>query len=501
MRNNFLLISCTLAVLIPCSVSAQETIPPRLSLGQAIEIARSSNPGFLQTRNDEALADWNVRQAWGQLLPSASAAGGLNWQGSGETQLPGSLTLGDLGFSDLPSYYGSSYSLGLNYSLNWATILGPKQTKADRRSTIAGIGVAESNLLQQVTAAYLELLRQEDAVRVAGQQLENSRFNLRLAQGQLEVGQVTPIDVAQADVQVGRSEVVVLQTQNRANTSRMRLLQLLGQPVDQDFETTTEFELTEPTLDLAQLSAMAVGGNPELQRRRYSWEASSIGVRSAWSQYMPSLNLSTGWSAFTREASSTAFQIAQQEAQVQSAFSNCSFNNELYSRLANPLPPRDCGQIAFTEADRNAIISANDQFPFSFVGSPPSFRMTVSVPIFSGLSRQRNIEAARLQREDLSQQIREQELQVQADLAIGLENVRTAYQSARLEERNRELAQQQLNLARERYRLGATTFVELVNAQTLFAQADADRTMSIFTYHDTVTNLEALVGASLRSQN
>jgi len=361
--------------------------------------------------------------------------------------------------------------------------------------------VAESNLLQQVTAAYLELLRQEDAVRVAGQQLENSRFNLRLAQGQLEVGQVTPIDVAQADVQVGRSEVVVLQTQNRANTSRMRLLQLLGQPVDQDFETTTEFELMEPTWDLAQLSAMAVGGNPELQRRRYSWEASSIGVRSAWSQYMPSLNLSTGWSAFTREASSTAFQIAQQEAQVQSAFSNCSFNNELYSRLANPLPPRDCGQIAFTEADRNAIISANDQFPFSFVGSPPSFRMTVSVPIFSGLSRQRNIEAARLQREDLSQQIREQELQVQADLAIGLENVRTAYQSARLEERNRELAQQQLNLARERYRLGATTFVELVNAQTLFAQADADRTMSIFTYHDTVTNLEALVGASLRSQN
>ena len=127
--------------------------------------------------------------------------------------------------------------------------------------------------------------------------------------------------------------------------------------------------------------------------------------------------------------------------------------------------------------------------------------MTVSIPIFSGLSRQRNVEAARLQRDDFSQQIREQELQVQADLAIGLANVRTAYQSALLEERNRELAEQQLNLARERYQLGAITFVELVDAQTLFAQADADRMIAIFAYHDAVTNLEALVGASLRSQN
>lgn len=501
MKKLLRLLICLPALLTPFSLEAQDRVPARLSLADAIEIARSTNPGFLQTRNDEALADWNVRQAWGQLLPSASASGGLSWQGSGETQLPGSLTLGDLGFTDQPSYYGSSYSLGLNYSLTWATILGPKQTKADRRSTLAGIGVAESNLVQQVTTAYVESLRQEDAVRIAEQQLENARFNLRLAQGQLEVGQVTPIDVGQAEVQVGRSEVNVLQTRNRYTTSRMRLLQLLGLPVDQDFETVTEFALTEPSWDLAQLSTMAVGGNPELQRRRSSFEAADIGVSSAWSQYMPSLNLSTGWSGFTREASSTAFQIAQQEAQIQSAISNCFFTNELYSRLANPLPAQDCSQYTFTDSDRNAIISGNDQFPFNFVGSPPSFRMTVSIPIFSGLSRQRNVEAARLQREDLSQQIREQELQVQADLAIGLENVRTAYQSALLEERNRELAEQQLNLARERYQLGAITFVELVDAQTLSAQADADRTVAVFAYHDAVTILEALVGASLRSQN
>ena len=151
-----------------------------------------------------------------------------------------------------------------------------------------------------------------------------------------------------------------------------------------------------------------------------------------------------------------------------------------------------------TDAQQDAITSANNQFPFNFVGSPPSVGLQISIPIFQGLSRQRNLEAARLQRDDLVERVREQELALEADLAIGLANARTLYQSALLEERNRELADQQLRLARERYQLGAITFVELVDAQTVLAQAEADRIGAVFAYHDSVTTLEALVGTSLR---
>jgi outer membrane protein len=109
------------------------------------------------------------------------------------------------------------------------------------------------------------------------------------------------------------------------------------------------------------------------------------------------------------------------------------------------------------------------------------------------------VEAARVQRDDAIEQIREQEIALEADLAIGLANARTAYQSALLEERNRQLAEQQLTLARERYQLGEITFVDLVNAQTVLAQAEVDRIQAVFAYHDIVTNLEALVGTSLRN--
>lgn len=478
-------------------LAAQQPVPTRLSLEDALEIARGSNPGFLQTRNDAALADWGVREAWGQLMPSANASIGASWQGAGEQRF-GSLTLGDLGFGDQPSYYFSNYNIGLSYSLSWANLLGPRQANADRRTTLAQIDAAELDLEMNVTNAYVEMLRREEGVRIAEQQLENADFNLRLAQGQLEVGSVTPIDVGQAEVQVGRAQVTVLQSRNAFDTARMRLLQLLGLPVVQDFEPTTQFPLMEPTWELDELIGIAVADNPTLRSRRWATEAADIGVSSAKSGYLPTFSVSTGWSGFTREASSTDFQIAQAQSQVASSIASCVRTNELYARLADPLPSIDCSRLAFTDAQRSAIIAQNSQFPFDFERSPPSIGFSLSIPIFQGLSRQRQLEAARLQRDDLVEQVREQELALQADLAIGLANARTLYQSALLEERNRELADQQLRLARERYQLGIVTFVELVDAQTVLAQAESDRISAVFAYHDAVTTLEALVGAPLR---
>jgi outer membrane protein len=345
----------------------------------------------------------------------------------------------------------------------------------------------------------VDLLRQQEALRLAELQLENNEFNLRLAQGQLEVGQVTPIDVGQAEIQVGRSEVTVLQTRNLLSTAHMRLLQQLGLSVAQDYELSTGFELSEPTWTLDALTSMAQRQNPTLEARRRSKESADIGVSSARSAYMPSLSISTGWSGFTRQASSTDFQVMQAEAQVAGSVASCVQTNNLYSRLADPLPVLDCSRFVFTDSNRQAITDGNRAFPFSFEGSPPSVSLGVSIPIFQGLSRQRNLEAARLQRDDLGYQVREQELALEADISIGLANVRTAYESALLEERNRALADQQLRLARERYRLNAITFIELVDAQTLLAQADRDRVFAVFFYHDSVTSLEALVGSSLRN--
>ena len=107
--------------------------------------------------------------------------------------------------------------------------------------------------------------------------------------------------------------------------------------------------------------------------------------------------------------------------------------------------------------------------------------------------------AARVAEEDVQFQLRSSELAMRTDIASGLANLRTSYQAALIEEENQVWADEQLRLAQERYRLGAATFLELVEAETVKAQADRERIAAIYAYHDALASMESLVGTSLRT--
>ena len=68
-----------------------------------------------------------------------------------------------------------------------------------------------------------------------------------------------------------------------------------------------------------------------------------------------------------------------------------------------------------------------------------------------------------------------------------------AYQTVRLQEENTRRAQEELRLAQERYQLGAGTFLELLDSQTLATQAEVDQIESVFAFHQALTSLEAAV--------
>ena len=484
--------------LLPRETAAQDIVPIALTLEEAIDIARQNNPALQAVRNNEDVASWNVRSAYGGLFPSASLNGGVSWQGAGE-QTFGSLTFDDLGFTNQPSFLFSNYGISLDYQINGRTLMAPGQAKADRVATRAQVVGAEADLVFQVTQGYIEVLRQIEQVRVSEQQRERANFNLRLAAAQLAVGSATGVDVAQAEVAVGRSEVTILQTANALETARIRLLQQMGADLYSPFVPTTPFALSEPRWDRDELYQLGLESNPNLRSLRASRSSSSYGVRMAKSTYLPTLNLSARTSGFTRRASSTALSIQQGELQAQSSIQNCLFFNDLFSRLTSPLPSQDCSALAFTDADAQLIRSQNSSFPFGFTGQPPTLGLSISLPIFQGLSRQRQITEARVQLDDLDLNLREQELALRADIATTLATVRAAYQSALIEEQNQTLADEQLRLARERFTVGLADFLELLEAETLKVEADREQIAAIFAYHDFLANLEAVVGTSLRT--
>ena len=97
---------------------------------------------------------------------------------------------------------------------------------------------------------------------------------------------------------------------------------------------------------------------------------------------------------------------------------------------------QDCGRFAYTEAIGREALAANDVFPFQFSEQPPSFGITVSLPIFDGLTRERQLQQARADADDASQLRRQEELNRRALVINAYHNLLTAWQSVGLEQRN-----------------------------------------------------------------
>lgn len=470
-----------------------------LSLTEALDLARRNNPDYLARANDATSADWAVREAYGALLPGASASSSLSWQGAG-TQRIGIFTGEDFGLGSTTSYYSSSYSLSLNYRLTGAALLAPGREKANRRATEAGIAFERSSLETTVVQQYLALRRAQDGVILAREELDRTDENLRLARARAAVGAVAELEAAQAEVERGRAEVALVQAEGDAETQRFALIQLVGIDLDSDLMLTTTFEVMELPWTLEELIAQARESNPELSSARATENASDVSVRMARTAYLPSLSISTGLTGYTREAGNVQYLIDQARNQVQGAREQCEYENMLSARLVQPLPgrPADCSTFVLTPQREAQIRAGNSVFPFSFEREPLGVSLTLSLPIFEGFARERQVEEAKVAAEDASLRVRSTELRVRRAVATAYSALRTARRSVELEERNRALADRQLALARERYRLGSGTFIELKEAETAKARADRSHLSALYQFHEGLASLEGVLGRSLR---
>ncbi|MFC1791461.1 TolC family protein [Gemmatimonadota bacterium] len=391
---------------------AQE-IQGTLTLGEALRLARHNNPGFLSTANDAGPAEWGVRQAWGDFLPS------FNTSISGQYLAPGSPSFGifdagDLGLA-VTDYFFSGYSLTASYSLRGSSLFGLASARADRNATQAGIRAAEYTLESVVTAQYLIALRARDGVEVARTLLERAAQNFELADARAEVGAVIATDAKQAEVEQGRAQVGLLEAESLFRTEKLRLLEQIGVGAPGEFELVSEFSIFEPNWDREELVNRALDGHPQLRSYRAQERARNADVRQAWSGYLPSLSFSANWSGRAREIGDSDYLLNQANGSLASQESNCQFWNQVNAGLSQPLAgyPRDCSGYVLTPEQESMILANNDVFPFNFSKEPLALFVQVSLPVFQGFSRQRQVAQARATAEDAEYSRRAEELRVQ----------------------------------------------------------------------------------------
>jgi outer membrane protein len=315
------------------------------------------------------------------------------------------------------------------------------------------------------------------------------------------VGTGTPLDVRTAQVESGQAEVALLRARNLAATDAILLGQYMGVSVEPDVQLTSTFSIFEPKWTATQLVEAALQANPTLLAAQANQSAATTQVKAAKTQYLPTLGINVGWRGSVYQAGDINPLVESSIQQTGQAFQSCQQSN-LIAQLLDQAP-RDCSSLdvsnpAVAAQIRDRLRDDNSGFPFGYTRQPMSAGITISLPIFEGFTRQLQVDQAKAAAADARHDVRAQELALREQVSAGVRNLETAYQTALLDDKIRQNAEEQLRLAQERFRFGAANSIEVSDAQAKLSQAERDQISAVYDFHKTLAALEALLGQSLR---
>jgi len=220
-------------------------------------------------------------------------------------------------------------------------------------------------------------------------------------------------------------------------------------------------------------------------------------VRVAQAAYTPSLNVSTGWGGNSYQYTNSDFLVNQARDQALGQLSSCFSQDSLRTRVG--LPSTDCAsRFAFTDAQAAAIRSGNAQFPFKFQRSPLALTASLSIPVFDNFNREERVQRASVDRDVAQYNTRAKDLAMTADVTQAYLTLKTSAQTVALQEQNAIKAKEELAYAEERYKVGASTFLDVITSRGTYEQALIDRVNAVYDYHKAFAALENAVGRPLR---
>lgn len=491
---------CAIApALTPTSARAQSTDTtqsapqgPVLTLDQAISLALKNNPAHLQIVNNRSTAGAAVRTAYGELLPSLSASIGGMYRKSGAQPFQG-LNLGAT--ADVVS---SNYGLNVNYRLSVGQFLQPSLASANANAAQADINGSAATVRMQVTQQYLAALESQAKAALQDTLVTQAQGQLELAKAKMAVGSGTQLEVSQAEVTLGQAQVAALQAHNQVEIDKLTLFQQMGVPQPADVQLVSTFAVEPVPITLDSALDLAHSRNPTLQALRARDKAAGMRVKVAKSAYLPNLSFNTGWGGYTQSFTSDDYAVATARQSMLNQRESCYSQDSLRVGAGMSSIASRCSAIDFGPADAAAVRRENDVFPFGFTQSPWSFSVSVSLPIFDGFQREQNLQEAQANRNDARYQVRAQELALTQTVTSAYLTLETDTKTIAMQQHNAETAKQALELAQEKYRVGAATYIDLNDAIAKYATAENAYITAIYEYHRAFAALESAIGRPLR---
>lgn len=279
--------------------SAQESVPRRLSLGEAARLAASQTAVVqsAQLRVDQARA--RVTQTRSSLLPQVglspswtnhtvnSASFGFNFPApAGERPLldPNGQIIGPVRFWDFRGEVSQTL-------LDPATSQRVRAARAGVTAASAEVATAGEGAASNAAFAYLRALRAEATLQARTADSTLAVDLLNVARNQLEAGVGVGLDVTRAQSQLAGARAQLIVARNDRDRARLDLKRSLNLSLDQSLQLTDS--LTEPVnVDTTEASAVAqaMQNRPDIRAAEAELEAAEQQVAATRATRLPTVN-------------------------------------------------------------------------------------------------------------------------------------------------------------------------------------------------------------------
>ncbi|MEM9054187.1 MAG: TolC family outer membrane protein [Pseudomonadota bacterium] len=409
MLRNSLLISLSILAL---SLPAQSE-----TLQEALDQAFRTNPALEAQRAELGVAREQLKQARGARAPSVDLSASAGYESLDSNQ-PIAFGTGDRPLSSaqlqatLPIYTGGRIDAGI------------EQAKAGIVAADAQLDGVAQDLILDVVIAYVDVLRDREAILIRANSVALLEEQLRAATDRFEVGFATRTDVKQAEarVQGARAALAGADAQLEASLSVYTLL--VGQPAG-DLAPQPPAPSIPDSYEASLQIALA--DNPDLKALRQAERVAEQGVRSAKGETRPSVSV-VG------------------TAGVQ----------ETYGVEATAISPT------------MGIITLPDD---NYRDTNLSVIARASVPLFQGGVLRSRVRAARLEREQARLQTINAERQITASIAQAWYGNISAKQAIIASERQVEAAEIAYEGAQEELSVGTRTTLDVLDQEQQLLEA------------------------------
>lgn len=419
-----------------CAMRAQTTL--QLSLKRAVEIALTpeGSPRVALAQQSIKQAESRVTQARSAFLPNLDASvqdrnQTVNLRTFGlNFQLPAGLSLPAIAG---PFSVFDARASGQQSVLNFSDIRKYQATRSALSAAGAEYEVTRNQVSEQVARAYLSSLRADAALEAARANVDLSTALQQLANRQKTAGTGTGIEVTRAQVQLANDRQRLLVSENDRRRAVLQLLRAMGLNLDAEVELTDRLGFQPVNVADLQVSLeTARKDRSELKAQQRREETTRLNSSAVAAERLPSI----------------------------SAF----------------------GDYGTTGLE--------------LIGARPTrtYGIQLKLPVFDGGRRDARRAESLSQYQQEKIRSRDLEQQVELEVRLALDSLRSAEAQVDTAREGLMLAQNELEQAQRRYQAGVANSIEVTDAQTRLDRARDNQIAALYNHNQARLDLAAATG-------